>query len=118
MSQQSPKKRKLEEEPNNPQEPKEIIRSKRFWFDDGSVVLQIETVQFRVHRSFLAMHSPVFRDMFAFPRSKGAQSVDGCQLVFIPDALKDWQELLLHLYGKTSMSALPGLEFKAKIDLL
>ncbi|KAJ7187910.1 hypothetical protein C8R46DRAFT_4465 [Mycena filopes] len=42
-----------------------IIRSNTIWHSDGSVVLQAQGTQFRVHWSLLAMHSSFFRDMQA-----------------------------------------------------
>nr|GAT43810.1 predicted protein [Mycena chlorophos] len=46
-----------------------VGRSNKYWFNDGSVILQVESthVQFRVSKGVLAMHSPVFRDMFSLP---------------------------------------------------
>ncbi|KAJ7719908.1 hypothetical protein B0H16DRAFT_1261359, partial [Mycena metata] len=41
-----------------------ITQSAEYWFDDGNIILQVESTQFRVLKSLLAMHSFVFRDMF------------------------------------------------------
>ncbi|KAF8178877.1 hypothetical protein K438DRAFT_1769330 [Mycena galopus ATCC 62051] len=43
--------------------PSSITHSK-FWYSDGSVVLQVETTQFRVHASILSASSAVLKDMF------------------------------------------------------
>ena len=49
-------------------------RSTDFWFDDGNVVLQVESTLFRVHRSILSMRSEVFQGMFSVPQPP---AVDG-----------------------------------------
>ncbi|CCM06578.1 uncharacterized protein FIBRA_08856 [Fibroporia radiculosa] len=41
---------------------------KEFWFEDGNIVLGVETTAFRVHRSLLSRSSDVFRDMFDIPQ--------------------------------------------------
>ncbi|KAL5537242.1 hypothetical protein ACEPAF_1065 [Sanghuangporus sanghuang] len=47
---------------------RKLSRHHEFWFSDGSVVLLAQDVLFRVHKSFLARHSLVFRDMFSLPQ--------------------------------------------------
>lgn len=37
------------------------------WFTDGNVVLATDTYLFKVHKSLLAVHSSVFKDMFELP---------------------------------------------------
>ncbi len=37
------------------------------WFPDGNVVLATDSLLFRVHESFLSLHSSVFKDMFDLP---------------------------------------------------
>jgi len=37
------------------------------WFPDGNVVLATDSLLFRVHKSFLSLHSSVFKDMFDLP---------------------------------------------------
>lgn len=39
-------------------------RDAEFWFEDGTIVLVARHVEFRVYKSILADHSPVFSDMF------------------------------------------------------
>ncbi|KAJ7482275.1 hypothetical protein B0H11DRAFT_2022450 [Mycena galericulata] len=63
----------------------EITRSE-IWHDDGSVVLQAEETQFRVHWGVLSSHSSFFRDM------------RGCPLIELPDSSVDLQHLLGALY--------------------
>lgn len=55
---------------------------------------------FRVHKSLLARHSPVFRDMFALPTDVGGQvdRYECAPLVVIQDSTGDIEALLLALY--------------------
>ncbi|KAJ7475429.1 hypothetical protein B0H11DRAFT_1810339 [Mycena galericulata] len=66
--------------------PASITRS-RIWYFDGSVVLQAETTQFRVHVSILSAGSTVFKDMFEVARAPSnlESEVEGCPLVQLYD---------------------------------
>ena len=76
--------------------------SEEFWFADGTVILACESTAFRVHRGVLAMHSEVFRDMFAVgqsaPNSPGNETFDGCPVVRLQDEAEDIFNLLRTLY--------------------
>ena len=105
-----------------------IKRHCEFWFMDGSVVLFAQDTMFRVHKSFIARHSVIFRDMFSLPQpkadeplvlgdGKGAESgnerewkdgeglgsmgsteVEGCPVVHLHDSPEDVASLLYALY--------------------
>ncbi|KAF7297800.1 hypothetical protein MKEN_01403700 [Mycena kentingensis (nom. inval.)] len=80
-----------------------IIRSPNYWFDDGSIILQAETTQFRVAKSLLAIHSTVFRDMFSVPLPADEPLIEGCPVVALPgDKAADWTHLLDAMYPKQS----------------
>ena len=74
------------------------MRHPEFWFSDGSIVLVAHDTAFRVHKTFLARKSEVFRDMFALahpetpitrdspdvdvkPALVQGQQLDGCPVV-------------------------------------
>ncbi|KZV65392.1 hypothetical protein PENSPDRAFT_756508 [Peniophora sp. CONT] len=42
-------------------------RSERFWYEDGSVVLQVGRTLFRLHKTLLSAQSSYFRDLFSDP---------------------------------------------------
>jgi|ERR1700683_2379007 hypothetical protein len=69
------------------------------WFNDGSIVLQAEMTQFRVHRSVLSANSDIFQDMFSMaqPAEQG-ELIEGCPVVHLPDSAKDWTYVLGALY--------------------
>ncbi|RDX55570.1 hypothetical protein OH76DRAFT_1428616 [Lentinus brumalis] len=39
-----------------------------FYFDDGNVIIRVEDTQYKLHRSLLERHSPVFRELFTVPQ--------------------------------------------------
>ena len=48
----------------SPEEPTPT-RHEKFWYEDGSVVVQVEGVLFRLYKSLLSVQSSYFRDLFA-----------------------------------------------------
>jgi hypothetical protein len=81
--------------------PSSPSHSTNYWFDDGNVVLQVESTLFRVHRSILSMHSEVFRGMFSVPQPAATDGdlVDNCPVVQLPDRAVDWTHVLKAFYG-------------------
>ena len=74
-------------------------RSTRIWLEDGNVIIQAQTTQFRVHRGILSRHSCVFKDMFAIPQPDlGEPVIEGCPIFRLFDAAQDWENLLTLLY--------------------
>ncbi|KAJ6589870.1 hypothetical protein DFH09DRAFT_1026995 [Mycena vulgaris] len=85
-----------------------VTRSE-IWHNDGSVVLQAENTQFRVHWSVLSLHSPFFRDMQGLPQPPDQPSIDGCPVIELPDGVQDVEHLLKALYNPAlfNQTALP-----------
>ncbi|KAJ7668644.1 hypothetical protein DFH06DRAFT_982852 [Mycena polygramma] len=75
-----------------------ITRSE-IWYKDGSVVLQAQNTQFRVHWTLLAQHSSVFHDMQGLLQPPGQPSVEGCPVVELQDTVVDVEHLLKALYN-------------------
>ncbi|KAJ7610527.1 hypothetical protein FB45DRAFT_1038093 [Roridomyces roridus] len=81
----------------------DVITRSSIWYFDGSVVLQAETTQFRVHRSILAASSAIFKDMLGVHHapSEKETTVDGEPLVQMhDDKAKDVELVLLALYDR------------------
>ncbi|KAJ7502966.1 hypothetical protein B0H11DRAFT_1987207 [Mycena galericulata] len=95
-----------------------ITRSE-IWHDDGSIVLQAENTQFRVHWGVLSLNSSFFRDMKGLPQPPDQPNVDGCPIVELSDTEEDVQYLLKALYSPTFMTqkALPFPAVAALIRL-
>ena len=76
----------------------EITRVEEFWLKDGNVILQVESSQFRVHKSVLAMHSNIFKDLFDVPQPEGELLIEGCPVVHLSDSAQDMENILSLLY--------------------
>jgi hypothetical protein len=74
-----------------------IMRSD-IWYKDGSVILQADGIQFRVHWGVLSEHSSFFRDLENLPQPPEQPSVDGCPVVELLDSVVDVKYLLKALY--------------------
>lgn len=71
-----------------------------FWFEDGSVILQVANTLFRVHRSLLSKHSEVFADLFSVPQPPEGQTdeIEGLPTVRLYDPLEDFVTFLRAVY--------------------
>ncbi|KAJ7782680.1 hypothetical protein B0H16DRAFT_464680 [Mycena metata] len=95
-----------------------ITRSE-IWYQDGSVVLQAQDTQFRVHWSLLSQNSSFFRDMQSLPQPPEEPTVDGCHLIELPDDAIDVKWVLKALYTPSflAQTALPFAAVAAHIRL-
>ena len=98
MSNFLPAKRKRTEDPNVDDKPQPKVRSE-IWYDDGSVVMQANSTQFRVHQSILSTHSPVLKDMLLLAPAD-EQLVEGCPVFHLSDSEEDMAHLLKALYDR------------------
>ncbi|KAJ7061507.1 hypothetical protein C8F01DRAFT_1137618 [Mycena amicta] len=60
-------------------------RIEDLWFEDGNMVLQAGSAQYKVYRGTLSRQSPVFEDMLAFPQPPDAELLDGFPVVHLHD---------------------------------
>ena len=66
---------------------------------DASLIIQSsDLVNFRVHKSVLAMASPVFKDMFSIPQPSDGESVDGLPVVQLSEDSDVLNTLISMLY--------------------
>jgi hypothetical protein len=74
-----------------------------FYIEDGNIVLSTKDkdgniTYFRVHRSTLMKHSPIFRDMFNIPTPPDMDLYDGVPVVQLQDDPNDLKAFLTFLY--------------------
>ena len=79
------------------------VRDPNFYADDGNIVLSaldmgMCTIYFRLHRSLLVRHSPVFADMFTMPPPPLAETYDGIPLVQMSDDADALRTFIALLY--------------------
>lgn len=76
------------------------IEHKQFWFHDGSIIIRVEAVLFRVHQTVLSCHSQFFSDLFAVPQPKNSRtSAKGCPVVRLQDNAEDFANFLSAIYN-------------------
>ncbi|KII84008.1 hypothetical protein PLICRDRAFT_118797 [Plicaturopsis crispa FD-325 SS-3] len=78
----------------------DATNSSTVWYNDGSIVLQAENTRFRVHRTVMALNSPIFEDMLHIGQSPGEDSVEECPLVVLHDSAEDLEAILRALYDR------------------
>ncbi|KAF9033652.1 hypothetical protein BJ165DRAFT_1357042 [Panaeolus papilionaceus] len=92
------------------------------WFDDRSVILQTNGVQFRVHASILARCSGLFKDLLTLPQPPSANKASNIcppivQLYDDPEDLKHLLSALIVNLGTVVTPTVP-MEFSALSALL
>ncbi|KAL1680117.1 hypothetical protein EV122DRAFT_208507 [Schizophyllum commune] len=86
-----------------PYDTSQTTRHNTHWYRDGSIVLRVENVLFRVHQTILETHSEVFRDMSTVSQPGDEHPLDGCHTVRLDgDSSEDWAFLLDSLYNAIS----------------
>ncbi|KAI0750730.1 hypothetical protein C8Q80DRAFT_1153659 [Daedaleopsis nitida] len=45
-----------------------VQRNCEYYFEDGNVILRVEDIWYKLHRSQLERHSPIFRELFTIPQ--------------------------------------------------
>ncbi|KAF7364320.1 hypothetical protein MSAN_01092100 [Mycena sanguinolenta] len=97
------------------QTPIELVRSTDFWFDDGTIILQVGNTLYRVYRGLLASRSTVFHDTFSMPQPESTMEehnqIEGCPVVQLHDKERDFTHFLkaLHHYGSYKGMAVSGV---------
>ncbi|KAK7001410.1 glutamine amidotransferase type-1 domain-containing protein [Favolaschia claudopus] len=77
-----------------------LLRSPEVWFDDGTIILEAESIQFKVFKGILAANSTVFNDMLVVGSSipETNEMVDGCPVVRVFDSALDMKHFLKALH--------------------
>ncbi|KAH9932275.1 uncharacterized protein B0H18DRAFT_987382 [Fomitopsis serialis] len=64
------------------------------WYEDGTVILVVRNIGFRVYRGLLAERAEIFRDLFSIPQPPDSQLVFGCPVVHLSDTAVAFKEFL------------------------
>ena len=81
-----------------------VERHPEVWLSDGNIVVVAQNTAFRIHKSVVSLHSPVFRDLFSIPQPPSTadgtddETVDDCRVVRVSDTSYDVRELLRAIY--------------------
>ncbi|KAJ7037770.1 hypothetical protein C8F04DRAFT_952317, partial [Mycena alexandri] len=91
-------------------------RSTEYWFDDGNIILEVESTQFRLMKSILSKHSSVFREMFTMPLPADEPTIENCPVVVLSgDTAQDWTLFLGAIFPKSHPGELPTFSLLAAI---
>jgi hypothetical protein len=72
-----------------------VKRSPDVWFDDGTIILEAESTQFKVFKGILAANSTVFNDMLVVgSNTDNNEMVENCPVVHVYDTALDLKHFL------------------------
>ena len=77
-----------------------LQHDEEFWFDDGTVILIVSGVEFRVYKGTMVEHSTVFADMFSLPQPAAAPNGPPCPIVHLDDSPYAWRHVLRVLFPR------------------
>jgi BTB/POZ domain len=66
--------------------------------DANIIIRSSDNIDFRVHKSLLAMASPFFKDLLSLPQPSDSEIVDGLPVVRLPESSELLNNLLSILY--------------------
>lgn len=74
-------------------------RDEEFWFEDGTIILIVQEIEFRIYKGLLASQSPVFKDVLSLPQTTlpllaCKDGTSPCAEVCLPDSARDWRAVL------------------------
>ncbi|KAJ7482364.1 hypothetical protein B0H11DRAFT_1915280 [Mycena galericulata] len=75
-----------------------LVKSDKLWFDDGSLVLIVGSLMFRVHFSMLQRKSAFFRHMAGIPQPENQPKIEGCPVVYLDDDVESFELFLLCIF--------------------
>ncbi|KAJ7869634.1 hypothetical protein B0H13DRAFT_2557495 [Mycena leptocephala] len=89
------------------------MQRSEIWYSDGSLILQVENTQFRVHWSVLALNSSFFRNLQGLPQPPDQPRVEGCPIIELHDSLEDVEYLLKALYNPMLWNKQHGFQLES-----
>ncbi|KAJ7490875.1 hypothetical protein FB451DRAFT_1221307 [Mycena latifolia] len=89
-------------------EPSQVRRVQELWFEDGNLIIQAGTSQFRVYRGVFAARSPVFHDMLSFPQPPDSELIEGCPVVHLHDSAAEVTVFLKAIFDSSFFAPYPA----------
>lgn len=82
-----------------------VQKCNQLWFEDGSIILQAETTQFRVYRAVLQAQSRLLHSEFSLENVnlRSGEEVEGCPLVHLSESSVDVEHFLKVLHDTRSV---------------
>ena len=74
------------------------IQHPTLYFDDGNTIISCKSTLFRVHRTLLSKHSPVFKALFERRAAKRAEPLLGCLHIAAEEDREEVEALLNVIY--------------------
>ncbi len=70
-------------------------RDDEFWFDDGTIILVAQAVEFRVYKGVLVDRIPIFQEMLSLPQPavSDGDEVALCPTIHLADSARDWRNV-------------------------
>ena len=75
------------------------FRTTDFWFADGNIILLVQDVAFKVHRSVMSRKSALFKDLLSLPQPDTEEKFEGLPVVRLLDPSEDIATLLDAIYN-------------------
>ncbi|KAJ6552928.1 hypothetical protein B0H19DRAFT_155833 [Mycena capillaripes] len=98
-----------------------LERVEDLWFPDANLILRSENKLFRVYSHILGAHSPVFRDMVAFPQPANPEgdTIDGSHVVRLHDSGAELEVFLRAIFDSSFFMPPPApIDFSTVIGVL
>ncbi|KAJ7865674.1 hypothetical protein B0H13DRAFT_1074711 [Mycena leptocephala] len=91
------------------------MQRSEIWHSDGSLIMQVENTQFRVHWSVLALNSSFFRNLQGLPQPPDQPRIEGCPIIELHDSLEDVEYLLKALYNPMLWNKQHGFQLESPL---
>ncbi|KIY46747.1 hypothetical protein FISHEDRAFT_46717 [Fistulina hepatica ATCC 64428] len=88
--------------PSSKKKARVVVRDDKYYFEDGSCILQVEDTLFNVHRTILSKDNSSFSTMFSLPQGEdnvGEGKSDDNPIVLAGDTVSEFRHFLWALYA-------------------
>ncbi|KAA1474545.1 hypothetical protein DENSPDRAFT_335012 [Dentipellis sp. KUC8613] len=94
-------------------------RHEKYYIEDRLSIFSVESCLFKVHRYYLILESPVFKDMFmCLPEAGMLEGESDLDPIILPDTTRNEFEALLDFLYNRMYNNYPGFSIPKWVDLL